>query len=131
MKTLVIIFSIIGFMTFTSCNQNTDASIMLENPETRNEIFNTISGNHDMMTSFMESMQTNDHAMQMMQGDKMMMSNMMQGNGMQMMMKDGAMMGNMMQMMYKNGMMSDECMQAMQQMMSEKGMGNMNQEAHH
>ena len=61
----------------------------------------------------------------------MMMSNMMKGDGMQMMMKDGTMMSNMMQMMHKNGMMSDECMQAMTQMMDEKGMGNMPQEEHH
>ncbi len=130
MKTRVLIFSIIGFMTFSSCNQSADASSMLDNPETRNEIFNTIAGNHDMMTSFMETIQTNDHAMQMMQDSKM-MSNMMKGDGMQMMMKDGTMMSNMMQMMHKNGMMSDECMQAMTQMMDEKGMGNMPQEEHH
>tara|TARA_R110002074_G_scaffold161480_11_gene319555 strand:- start:25403 stop:25801 length:399 start_codon:yes stop_codon:yes gene_type:complete len=131
MKTRVLIFSIIGIMTFSSCNQSTDASSMLDNPETRNEIFNTIAGNHDMMTSFMETIQTNDHAMQMMQDSKMMMGTMMHGNNMQMMMKDSTMMGNMMQMMQENGMMCDECMQAMQQMMSEKGMGKMNQEKAH
>jgi hypothetical protein len=122
MKILVIIFSIVGFMTFSSCNQNTEASAMLENPETRNEIFDAIVGDDDMMTSFMEYVQGNDLAMQMMQGNNMMMGNMMKGNDLQMMMKDGAMMGNMMQMMHKNGMMSDECMQATTQMMSEKGM---------
>ena len=149
MKTLVIIISIVGFMTFISCNQNADARAMLENTETRNEVFDAIAGNHDMMTSFMESMQGNDHAMQMMQGNKEMMSNMMKGEGKQMMMKDmmenkemmntmmsemmgnGEKMGAMMNMMQEKGMMSDECMQAMKQMMNEKGMRNMAKEKHH
>ena len=135
MKTLLIIFSIVGFIIFSSCNQTTDPGAMLENTASRNEIFNAITGNHDMMTAFMESMKGSDHAMQMMSGDKMMMKNMMQSGGMEMMMKDGGMMGNMMQMMHKDGMMSDECMQAMKNMMSEKGMnindkGNMNKGEH-
>ena len=129
MKTLVIIISIVGFMTFSSCNQNAEASAMLENSETKNEIFDAIAGNHDMMTSFMESMQNNDHAMQMMQGNKMIMHNMMKGNGMQMMMKDGAMMSNMMQMMHKNGMMREDCMTSCMKMMKDKGM-NMDDSQH-
>ena len=70
------------------------------------------------MIEFMDAMQTNDHAMQMMQGDQKMMSHMMKGEGMQMMMKDSTTMTNMMQNMMKNGKM----MGKMMQMMHEKGM---------
>ena len=120
----------VGCITLSSCNQTTDPSIMLENSETRSEIFNTIQGNHEMMITFMESMQANDHAMQMMQGNKEMMDMMMKGEGMQMMktdsmmhsmMKDGKMMGNMMQMMHKNGMMSEDCVKSCMSMMKDKG----------
>ncbi|HSM64200.1 MAG TPA: hypothetical protein VK833_09710 [Gillisia sp.] len=141
MKTLLIIISIAGLITLNSCENKseTDVNAMLEDPETRDEIFTGIVDDSDRMTSFMEYMQENDHAMQMMQNNKMMMGNMMQDGGMQMMMNDrammnnmmqmmmndGTMMGNMMQMMYKNGMMNDECMETMKNMMTEKGM-NMN-----
>ena len=146
MKTLVIIISIVGFMTFSSCNQNADTSAMLENTETRNEIFDAIANNHDMMTYFMESMQGNDHATQMMQGNKEMMSNMMMGEGKEMMMKDmmgnkemmhsmmsemignGEMMGTMMNTMHEKGMMSEDCMKSSMKMMNDKGM---NMEAMH
>ena len=139
-KTLVMIFSIIGLITFSSCTQKADVSSLLDNSETRSEIFTAIAGNHNMMMSFMETMQDNDHAMQMMQGNKMMMGKMMKGGGMGMMMKDSMMMHsmmgnmmknsqmmvNMMQMMNNEVMMSNECMQAMMKMMSDKGMDMMN-----
>lgn len=127
MKTLLIIFSIVGLITFSSCNQKTDVNALLQNTETKNEIFSAVIKDHNMMMSFMENMQGNEHAMQMMQGNKMMMGNMMKGKGMQMMIQDEAMMGNMMQMMHEKGMMSAECMQSMMQMMNDKGMGMMNQ----
>lgn len=140
MKTIVIIFSILGFITFSSCTQKTDASSLLDNSETRNEIFTAIASDHNMMMSFIETMQDNDNAMQIMQGNQMMMGNMMKGGGMGMIMKDSMMMhnmmgnmmknkkmmGNMMQMMNSQGMMSNECMQAMMQMMYDKDMDMMN-----
>ena len=140
MKTLVIIISMVGCITLSSCNQTTDPSTMLENSESRTEMFKQIASNHDYMMDFMESMQTNDHAMQMMQENKEMMGMMMKGEGMQMMktdsmmhsmMKDGKMMGNMMQMMHKNGMMSEDCMKSCMSMMKDKGMnmGQMNDDS--
>lgn len=150
MKTLVIIFSVFGLITLNSCNQQTNVQALLENAETRNEIVKTIAGNHDFMTEFMSTMQDNDHAMQMMQGNKMMMGKMMKGQGIQMMMKDstmmkqmmgnkqmmhsmmqgmmkdGKMMGNMMKMMSEKGMMSEDCMQSCMKMMGDKGMDMMN-----
>ena len=136
MKTLVIFISIVGLVSLNSCNQQADPQAVLENPETRTEVFNAITKNHDYMTEFMESMHGNQHAMQMMQGNKKMMGSMMQGEGMQMMMKDstmmhsmmdgmmndGKMMGTMMKMMHEKGMMSEDCMESCSKMMSEKGM---------
>lgn len=136
MKALTIILSMIGLVSLNSCTQETNPQAVLENPETRTEVFNAISKNHDYMTEFMESMHDNQHAMQMMQGNKKMMSSMMQGEGMQMMMKDstmmhsmmdgmmndGKMMGTMMKMMHEKGMMSEDCMESCSKMMGEKGM---------
>jgi hypothetical protein len=136
MKTLLIVLSAVGLLSLNSCKQETNPQALMENPETRTEVFNAISKNHDYMTEFMESMHDNQHAMQMMQGNKKMMSSMMQGEGMQMMMKDstmmhsmmdgmmndGKMMGTMMKMMHEKGMMSEDCMESCSKMMGEKGM---------
>ncbi|WP_366186639.1 hypothetical protein [Flavobacterium ovatum] len=145
MKTNVIILSLMVFVTLSSCNSKTDPKAILENPNSRKELFSTIANDHDLMTEFMVNMQ----------GNKMMIGNMMGGNGMQMMMKDSTMsvslmqgmMGNhvmmqsmmtemmkdpkmlqsMMQMMQQGGMMSKECMQSGMKMMGSKGMGMMNE----
>lgn len=136
MKTLLIVLSAVGLLSLNSCKPETNTQALMENPETRTEVFNAISKNHDYMTEFMESMHDNQHAMQMMQGNKKMMSSMMQGEGMQMMMKDstmmhsmmdgmmndGKMMGTMMKMMHEKGMMSEDCMESCKKMMGEKGM---------
>lgn len=70
MKALTIILSMIGLVSLNSCTQETNPQALMENPETRTEVFNAISKNHDYMTEFMESMHDNQHAMQMMQGTK-------------------------------------------------------------
>jgi hypothetical protein len=130
MKTLLIILSVIGLFSLNSCKQEKNAQALLENPETRNEIFTTIEDNQDYMSEFMVNMQKSDHAMQMMQGegmqmmmkDSMMMKNMM-GNKpmmntmMDRMMKNPETMGSMMQMMHEKGMMTEDCMQSCMQMM--------------
>lgn len=131
------IISVIGLMALASCNQGTNPKAVLENEETRTEMFDAIANNHNYMTEFMDIMQGNEHAMQMVQGNHKMMGNMMKGDGMQMMMmkdsmmmmnmmqsmmKDGKMMGNMMKMMHEKGMMSEDCMEFCKQMMGEKGM---------
>lgn len=139
MKTVAFFLTMIGFATLMSCNQKVNTTAILENSETKTEIFNVIANNHGLMTEFMENMQSSEHAMQMMQGNNKMMGNVMQGNGMQMMIKDSIfmknmmqsmvkddnMMSNMMKMMYQEGMMDDDCMQSSMKMMGEKGM-NMN-----
>jgi len=139
MKTLVVIFSVIGLLTLNSCKQETDVQALMENAETRSEVLSIITENHKFMTEFMEQMHVSEHAMQMMQGNKNMMGTMMKGQGMQMMMKDSMitnnmmhsmmkdknMMGNMMKMMHDKGMMSEDCMKSCMNMMGNKGM-NMN-----
>ena len=136
MKIVSLILSMAALTVLASCNQNIDANALLENAETRTEIINAIAANHSYMIEFMDAMQTNDHAMQMMQGDQKMMSHMMKGEGMQMMMKDsttmtnmmqnmmknGKMMGKMMQMMHEKGMMGVDCMESCMDLMTEKGM---------
>ncbi len=136
MKRATLIFMTIGLVALNSCAQKTDVNAMLENSETRSEIFDGIANNHNYMTGFMENMQESDHAMQMMQGNAKMMGSMMKGNGTQMMMKDsmmmknvmrgmmndGKMMGNMMQMMHEKGIMSDDCRKSSMKMMGDKGM---------
>ena len=140
MKKSIIFLLVTGMLTAISCNQKPDVNKMLENQETKKEIFNAIADNHDYMMEFMETMQNSEHAMQMMQGNKMMMHKMMRGNGMQMMINDSTMMksmiGNknmmrqmmqhmvadsteinsMMQMMHQKGMMTSECMQSCMKM---------------
>jgi hypothetical protein len=136
MKTLVIILSAIGLLSLNSCKQETEPQALMENPETRTEVFNTIMENQDYMAEFMGQMQINGQTMQMMQSNQKMMGNMMHGERMQMMMKDsammhslmngmmgnGEMMGSMMKMMHEKGMMSEDCMQSGMKLMSDKGM---------
>ena len=95
MKKGTLIFSLIAITALNSCNQETDVKTILEDSETRTELFDAIAGNHSYMTQFMDKMQDNDHAIQMMQGSHKMMGNMMQGGGIQMVMKDSTMMKNM------------------------------------
>jgi hypothetical protein len=128
------IISILGFTTLSSCTQKTDLSKLLDNSETRTYVFEAIATDHDLMMSFIESIQSNEHAMQMMQGTYM-----MKGSGMHLMMKDSMtmhhmmgniikkekMMSNMIHMMNNEGMMTTECMQAMMKTMNDKRM-NMN-----
>ena len=123
MKTTTIILMAIGLISLSSCEQKTDTHVMLENSETRTELFNAIASNHNYMTEFMGNMQGNDHAMQMMKGDQKIMGNMMKGQGMQMMLNDSMMsMNHMMQIMHKEGMMSEDCMNSSMKMMNDKGM---------
>ncbi|MFH4967879.1 hypothetical protein V8G61_06690 [Gaetbulibacter sp. M240] len=137
MKTFLTILSMIGLFLFVSCNQNTNANRLLENEKTREEIFNTIGNNHDYMMDFMESVQTNDHAMNMMQGHPMMMRHMMNTQMQNMMnnrdMMDSVMMNmlndentmsRMMQMMHDNHMISQDCMQSTMNMMHSGSMKN-------
>ncbi|SDF02701.1 hypothetical protein SAMN05421636_11012 [Pricia antarctica] len=136
MKKSAIAFTILFMLILNGCNQNPDVNVLLQNVETRNAIFKALEDNKDYMTAFMGEMQTNENAMQMMQGGGMeimmndstlmknMIHNMMGHKGMkhammQQMMNDSTSMNGMMQM-HKNGMMSNECMQSCMKMMNKK-----------
>lgn len=142
MKTLAIIFSIVGIITLNSCSPKTDTSAILENSETRIEMFTAIADNHDYMTEFMENTQNSEHGMQMMEGnqnmmgnsempammkDSLMMRNLM-GNKEMMhsmmgeMMQNGEMMASMIKMMNENGLMSEECTKSCTKLMIDKGL---------
>ncbi len=136
MKNTLLLLTVLGLLSLSSCKQDMNSETLLENPQTRTEVFNTISENHEYMSAFMEHMQNTPHAMQMMQNNKKIVGTMMKKEGMRMMMKDstmihsmmnnmmsdGKMMGNMMKMMHEKGMMSEDCMESCTKMMSNKGM---------
>jgi hypothetical protein len=109
MKTRTIFLLAIGFLTITCCTPKPDVNKILENQETKNELFNAIIENHDHMTEFMETMQNDKHALQMRKENKMIMHKMMEGQGMQMMMNDSTIIKSMM----NNQMMKQRMMQEM------------------
>lgn len=122
MKTSIIIILIFGLMTLSNCTQQTDTGKLLDNTESRGDIFEAIANDHNHMMSFMETMQNNENAMQMMQDNQLIMRNMMKGGGMHMMMQDSMMMHNMM-----GNMMQGSGMHMMMKdtMMMHTMMGNM------
>ena len=58
----------------TSCNETVDTEQLLQDETTRQQVFKTITADHEMMTDFMESMMGNEHAMMMMKGHEGMKS---------------------------------------------------------
>lgn len=137
MSNPVLILTIFFALTLGGCSQTTDVNALLQNPDTKQEIFSAIAGDHQMMMDFMNMMMDNEHARMMMKGNEKMRDMMMeQGymmsmmkdnpdmmhNMMTRMMKDGTMMSHMMQMMQQQGMMSEECTQSCMKMMADKGM---------
>lgn len=72
MKTIMMILLFVPFWA-SSIGQKTNTKGLLEKPDTRNEIYNTIMNNHQYMTEFMNAMHTNDHAMMMMRNNFSMM----------------------------------------------------------
>jgi hypothetical protein len=138
MKNKFFFTAIISVLLLTiSCNNSVNINQLLQNETSRQQVFEKIAANHEMMTGFMKVMMNDEHAKMMMKGHdgmkKMMMGdgdmmkmmkdnpdmmhNMMSG-----MMKDGKMMGHMMEMMNQEGMMSEECMETCMKMMGDKGM---------
>lgn len=114
MKAHSIIFSILTLVTFNSYSQKVDVKGLLDKPETRNEVFNAISGNHELMMDFMKSIKGNEHAMMMMKEN-----NQMEGQVGNMEMKNEHQMmdsGNMMGMMKNNPEMMQKMMGNMMEM---------------
>ncbi len=126
-----------ALLLMISCNEAVNIDQVLTDENTRNQVFNKIATDHEMMTGFMEVMMKDNHAMMMMKGNPGMKDMMMGESGMMQMMKDkpdvmhnmmgemmkdGKMMGHMMKMMKDQGMMSEECMESCMKTMDDKGM---------
>ena len=138
MKIKFFFVAIVSALLLTiGCNNAANVEQVLENETTRKEVFDRITTDHELMTSFMESMMNSEHAKMMILGHEG-MKTMMMGDGQMMnmmkdnpdmmhgmmseMMMDEKMMGHMMQMMSDEGMMSEDCMQSCMKMMGDKGM---------
>jgi len=80
MKTLTLIFLLMPFWALNSLGQNADVAGLLNKPETRTEIFNTIMNDHQLMMEFMNAMQDNDHALMMMKQNHSMMNQAEEGS---------------------------------------------------
>ena len=63
MKTIILVISVITVLSFNGYSQTTKESELLKNKETRNETFNAILNNHELMMDFMAAMKGNEHAM--------------------------------------------------------------------
>jgi hypothetical protein len=151
MKTITIIFVTVLLFTVNAYSQNTSVKALLDKPETRTEVFNTILGDHQLMMEFMTAMKENEHAMMMMQNSDSQIKGMKENGSMESssanhkmhqdemmgMMKDNPemmmnMMGNMMDMCEQDSIqckhmaevMSDhpQMMQMCMHKMKEKGM---------
>lgn len=104
-KTLKSLLTIGLFAIIVSaCQTQADTNSILENDETRKEIFNAIISNHEYSKGLMQGMMEDNHTQLMMKGSQEMMGMMMSDNkNMLNMMKDKPdmmhnMMGNMMNM---------------------------------
>ncbi len=65
----------ITLFTFNVLGQSDDVKTLMENRETREEVFSTILNDHNLMMEFMDQMSGNAHAMAMMRGNREMMMN--------------------------------------------------------
>ncbi len=69
--------------TLNVSGQSSDVKKLLENRDTREEIYNTILNDHNFMMEFMGKMRGSEHAMAMMRGNHDMMMNLEEGTYMQ------------------------------------------------
>ncbi len=121
MKALAIILLIIPFWVTNGLAQEKDIAALLNNSETRSEIFNKILNDHQLMMDFMDAMQKSDHAMMMMKENPMMTGNQTMGD--MQMNSEHQMMGTM----HDNSEMMHQMMSMMKENpdMMQKMMGNM------
>ena len=72
----------ITLFTVNVLGQKGDVKTLLENRESREDVFNTILNDPNLMTEFMNRMSGNAHAMAMMRGNQTMMQNLQEGYNM-------------------------------------------------
>ncbi len=83
MKTTTLLISMITLFTFNVLGQGSNVKALLENRDTREEIFSIILNDHNLMMEFMDQMNGNEHAMAMMRGNHKMMMNLQEESQMQ------------------------------------------------
>lgn len=66
MKAITMFIAMVTVLVFNTNAQNTDVKGLLDNEETRTEIFNAIAGDHQMMMDFMKVAKENEHGAMMM-----------------------------------------------------------------
>jgi hypothetical protein len=131
------VFSLL-ILALSACQQQGDVSKMLENEESRNQIYEAIISDNEHSKQLMQAMMEDDHTQMMMKGNGEMMRMMMSDNeNMKAMMKDNpemmqGMTGNMMNMAESDSsmcanmisMMKDKpnMMAQMMEMMHKEGM---------
>tara|TARA_R110001592_G_scaffold64751_6_gene198896 strand:+ start:499 stop:987 length:489 start_codon:yes stop_codon:yes gene_type:complete len=117
MKTVAVFFLLIA--TLSACQQQTEVSTMLENEETRDEVYVAIVADHEYAQELMAKMMEDDHTQMMMKGNGDMMNMMMSDNAdMKTMMKENpemmhGMMSNMMNMADSDSSMCSQMMTMM------------------
>lgn len=115
MKKSIALLSLIALFTLSNCNQKPDVNKMLENQESRTEIYKAISDNQDYLMEFMDSIHNNQNAMKMMRQNKRMCIMMIDST---MMKSDSTMNCKMLQ----KRMMNHDCMQSCMKMKTDSTM---------
>jgi len=69
MKRIALIFTGVFLMAMYGFSQDVNVDKLLNQEQTRTQIFNKILNDHQLMTEFINAMHGNDHAMMMMQGN--------------------------------------------------------------
>lgn len=69
MKTILIIISAVVILSNPAFSQNSRVKELLEKPDTRKEVINSILNNHEYMSEFIQAMHGNQHAALMMNGN--------------------------------------------------------------
>ena len=117
MKKSIVLLLLIALFTLSNCNQKPDVNNLLENQESRTEIYKAIADNHDYLIEFMDSIHNNQNAMKSIRQNNMMMCKMM--------MKDSTLMksdSTMNCMMLQKRMMNHDCMQTCMKMKNDTTM---------
>ena len=68
MKTLAIIIAMMTLFSLNSMGQSNNVNKILQDPESRGEVINTILNNNQMMNEFIQQMNENQQAMTMCRG---------------------------------------------------------------
>ena len=77
MKKSIALLLLIVLFTLSNCNQKPDVNNLLENQESRTEVYKAIVDNHDYLMEFMDSIHNNQNAMKSIRQNNKMMCKLM------------------------------------------------------